>query len=171
MVKKSDVLTLFEYNYWATRLILKAAAGLSSQQFTAPARLSFGSLRGTLVHTYGTEHLWRLRCQERNSPSSLVTEAEFPDLASLRQAWEQEESAMRAYLATLSDDDLQRSIHYTNTRGVPYETVLWQILAHVVNHGTQFRSEAGVALTEFGHSPGDVDFIFFIRQGNQANLA
>ncbi len=171
MVKKSDVLTLFEYNYWANRLILQAAAGLSPEQFTAPVRLSFGSLRGTLVHTYGTEQLWRLRCQEGISPSSLAAEAGFPDLDSLRQAWEQEERVMRAYLASLADDDLQGAIRYTTMRGVPYETVLWQILAHMVNHGTQFRSEAGVALTELGHSPGDVDFIFFVRQAGQVKLA
>ncbi len=170
MVKKADVLTLFEYNYWATRLVLKAADGLSPEQFLAPVRLSFGSLRGTLVHVYGTEHLWRLRCQEGVSPSALPAETAFPDLAALRQAWEQEERLMRAFLSSLSDGDLQRPVRYTNTRGVPYENLLWHILAHVVNHGTQFRSEAGVALTEFGHSPGDVDFIYFIRQGSQANL-
>jgi uncharacterized damage-inducible protein DinB len=37
-------------------------------------------------------------------------------------------------------------------------------LVHVVNHGTQFRSEAAVALTEYGHSPGDLDLIFYLRQ-------
>lgn len=169
-MKKSDVLTLFEYNYWASRLILKAAAGLSIEQFVAPARLSFGSLRGTLVHTYGAEHLWRLRCQEGISPGVMPAEASFPDLATLMRAWEQEEYAMRAYLASLSDDDLQHAIRYINTRGVSYETILWQILAHVVNHGTQFRSEAGVALTEFGHSPGDIDFIYFIRQNKQIQV-
>ncbi len=171
MVNKKDVLTLFEYNYWATRLVLRAADGLSPEQFVAPVRLSFGSLRGTLVHVYGTEHLWRLRCQEGTSPSALPVESSFPDLAALRQAWEEEEQQMRAFLASLADDDLQRPVHYTTTRGIPYAHPLWQILAHVVNHGTQFRSEAGVALTELGHSPGDVDFIFFIRQGGKIQAA
>jgi uncharacterized damage-inducible protein DinB len=171
VVKKAEVLTLFEYNYWANRLILRAADGLSPEQFTAPVRLSFGSLRGTLVHTFATEQIWRKRCQEGVSLLALPSEVNFPNLAALRQAWEQEENAMRAYLASLLDDDFQRPVRYTNTRGVPYETVLWQILAHVVNHGTQFRSEAGVALTEFGLSPGDVDFIFFIRQGGIISVA
>ncbi len=168
---KSDVLTLFEYNYWATRLILRAADGLSQGQFLSPAQVSFGSLRGTLVHVFGTEQLWRQRCQEGVSPSALPAEVDFPDLASLSRAWEQEERTMRAYLASLSDDDLGSTIRYTTTRGVPYENLLWQVLAHVVNHGTQFRSEAGVVLTEMGHSPGDVDFIFFIRQGGHWRAA
>jgi uncharacterized damage-inducible protein DinB len=37
-------------------------------------------------------------------------------------------------------------------------------LAHVVNHGTQSRSEAAVLLTEYGQSPGDLDLILFLRE-------
>ena len=49
-------------------------------------------------------------------------------------------------------------------RGVAYDNLVWQILLHVVNHGTQFRSEAGVALTRFGRSPGDTDLSVYLRQ-------
>ena len=41
---------------------------------------------------------------------------------------------------------------------------LWQPMLHVVNHGTQHRSEAAVLLTEAGASPGDLDLIDYLAE-------
>ena len=163
----ADILTLYEYNYWANARVLRAAANVSAAQFTAPARLSHGGLRGTLVHTLSAEVVWRLRFQEGVSPSALLDQDEFPTLESLRLRWDAEEHAMRAFLGSLHDDDLNRTVRYTSTKGIPYENVLWNILVHVVNHGTQSRAEAAVLLTEYGQSPGDLDLILFLREQRQ----
>jgi uncharacterized damage-inducible protein DinB len=37
-------------------------------------------------------------------------------------------------------------------------------MAHLVNHGTQHRTEAAALLTDFGHSPGDIDLIYFLDE-------
>ncbi|MGZ9221207.1 MAG: DinB family protein [Anaerolineales bacterium] len=42
--------------------------------------------------------------------------------------------------------------------------MLWHAMAHLVNHGTQHRSEAAAMLTDFGHSPGDVDMLYFLNE-------
>ena len=162
-MKQSEILTLFDYNQWANTRILDTAGKLSSEHFTAPARLSFGSLRGTLVHTLTAEWIWRLRCQEGISPPALLSEADFPTLEALRERWRDEDSFLRGYLESLSDDSLSQSVGYRNTKGNTYENILWQILVHVVNHGTQFRSEAAVYLTQQGHSPGDLDLLIYLR--------
>jgi uncharacterized damage-inducible protein DinB len=41
----------------------------------------------------------------------------------------------------------------------PESAPIWQVLAHVVNHGTQHRSELARYLTVCGHSPGDLDLL------------
>jgi uncharacterized damage-inducible protein DinB len=158
-----DILTLYDYNYWANARILERTTQVSEAQFVAPAGVSHGSLRGTLVHTLATEWMWRVRCQEGLSPGGLLGEADLPSLEAIRSRWQSEEQAMRAYLASLNDTALAGVVHYATTRGVPHQNKLWHLLVHVVNHGTHFRAEAAVLLTEYGHSPGDLDLIAFLR--------
>ena len=163
-MNKINILTLYNYNYWANARVLNAAAQISESQLTAPTRLSHGSVHGTLAHILATEIVWRLRCHEGISPTRLPDESDFPTLESLRLRWVDEEQAMRAYLNQLTDEAIAQPVHYKTTTGTPQETVLWHILAHVVNHGTQFRGEAAVGLTELGQSPGDLDLIAFVRE-------
>jgi len=163
-MNKNDILTLYDYNYWANARVLKAAANVTPDQFVVPFNLSHDSLRGALVHVLAAEMVWRLRCQESISPGALPAENEFSSLEMLRARWAAEEGAMRSFLASLTDERLTQKIQYITTKGVPFENVLWHLLAHVVNHGTQFRSEAAIALTAYGQSPGDLDLLFFFRQ-------
>jgi uncharacterized damage-inducible protein DinB len=163
-IDKSDILTLFDYNYWANARVLNAAAKLAPDQFTAPAGLSHGSVRGALVHILGAEMVWRMRCAEGVSLSALLVENDFPTVEILRERWRDEEQKMRAYLSLLSDEALSQTVQYKTTKGVPFENVLWNLLVHVVNHGTQFRAEAGVALTAYGQSPGDLDLLLYFRE-------
>lgn len=170
-MNRDDIRTLYDYNYWANARVLTAATGLPVEQLTAPARLSHRTLLGTLAHTLGTEIVWRLRCHEGVSPSALPTEREFPSLDAIRARWTDEEGKMRGYLASLSDHALNATVQYKTTKGVPSENVLWHLLLHVVNHGTQFRAEAAVALTEHGQSPGNLDMLVFLRGGGATRNA
>ena len=156
---------LFAYNTWANTRILAAAEGLSAAQYTAEVPgLSHGSIRATLVHALGAEIIWRRRCVEGVSPMALLRAADVPTFAALRQRWLIEDILLREGVARLTDEALAAPLAYQTTRGAPMEDVLWQILAHVVNHGTQHRAEAAVALTAFGRSPGDVDLIVYLRE-------
>jgi uncharacterized damage-inducible protein DinB len=166
-MRKEEIALLFRYNESANRKVLECAEKLPAEQVRGRAAVSHGSLLGSLAHILAAEWMWRTRCQDGVSPPALLSESDFPTLASLRERWEQEMAATRAYVAQLDDNRLQDRIRYTNTKGVPFETPLWQILLHVVNHGTQFRSEAAVLLTQYDVSPGDLDLIAFVRKEDE----
>jgi len=104
-------------------------------------------------------------CQHQSLASfKELQEDDFPTFTVLEQRWNEEERAMRDYLAHLTDDDLTNYTRYTTDEGNKRERVLWHCLLHVVNHGTQHRSEAATILTGCGYSPGDLDFTVFLNQ-------
>jgi len=158
-----DIQLFYEYNYWANGKILAAGAGVSPEQFSAPASFPYGGLRGTLLHILDAEWGWRALFQTIKDASDLLP-AEYLDLKSIEARWREEETAMRAYLAGLSDEDMENHLRYTTDEGLQRDRILWHCLVHVVNHGTQHRSEAAALLTDLGHSPGDLDFTVFLNE-------
>ncbi|MBN1451994.1 MAG: DinB family protein [Anaerolineales bacterium] len=162
-MNKDDILTLYAYNSWANARILNATAQVTAEQFLAPAAFSHGGLRGTLVHILFAEWIWRRRW-EGHSPAVWLQPEDFPSFESLRLRWTAEEQALMRFVETVSDEALNDTIEYSRTGGEPRENILWHLMAHLVNHGTQHRSEAAAMLTEFGHSPGDIDLIVFLRE-------
>ena len=162
-MNKSDILTLFQYNAWANARVLNAASRVTIEQFLTPSSFSYDDLRGTLVHTLFAEWIWRQRW-EGYSPTEWLMPEDFPDFESLHSRWQTEEKALIAFVENVSDSDLEKTIQYHRTGGELRENTLWHLMVHLVNHGTQHRSEAAAMLTEYGHSPGDIDFIIFLRE-------
>jgi uncharacterized damage-inducible protein DinB len=155
------VRTFYAYNTWANRRILDTAAQLTAEQFTAKAGASFDSIHGTLVHTMSAQWIWLSRWKG-TSPQAMLAPSDYPDLAAIRARWDDVERDTQAFLAALDESVLGRVIEYVNTAGQPNAYPLWQMMAHQVNHATQHRSEIAMALTQFGHSPGWLDFLYFL---------
>lgn len=154
---------LFDYSYWARDRILAQAAKLSSDDYVRPNGLTYGSLRGIMLHSAWAEAVWLARWRGRPRVPQF-SEGEFSTLEMLVQRWRREETMMRAFLTELSDQSLMGNVSYQSSRsGKRYTDPLWQLLAHVVNHATQHRSEAAEALTMLGHSPGDLDLLDYFR--------
>lgn len=160
-MNKQDILVLYQYNQWANDKILGAAKNVTHEQFVACASFPHGGLRGTLVHILFAEWIWRNRW-EGISPATRFKPEEFPSFESLLERWVAEQKKLMRFVEGITDERLNASFHYKNTKGVPQENLLWHAMAHVVNHGTQHRAEAAALLTEFGCSPGDVDMIYFL---------
>ena len=160
-----DISLLYNYSYWAIGRILAASVRVNTEEFVISTTHSFGSLRGTLVHTLDSEYAWRMLLQHHTLEYfHAMKEEDYPTVDSLAQRWKEEEQSMRDYLASLTDDDLDSYVRYTTPEGEKRERVLWHCLVHIVNHGTHHRSEAAAILTDYDSSPGGLDFTAFLNE-------
>jgi uncharacterized damage-inducible protein DinB len=155
--------TLIDYNYWARDRLLAAVQQVPEPEYLAARPMDYGSVHGTLAHAYGAEVVWHSRWVGE-SPERLQTGADIPSLAALIEAWQEREQHVRAFVNRLSDEALTSPFHYKSLAGDPQTRFLWETIAHFVNHGTNHRSEVAAAITQLGHSPGDLDMIrYFAR--------
>lgn len=161
-MNKADLLLLFQYNQWTTEKILEATSQVPQEQFLAQAPFPHGGLRGTLVHTLFAQWIWRMRW-EGMSPNYRLRPEEFPTFESLRARFDEEDQLLLVFIENVPEERLNQKFYYHNTAGQPKEHILWQAMVHLVNHGTQHKTEAAAMLTEFGCSPGDIDMIYFFK--------
>jgi uncharacterized damage-inducible protein DinB len=68
-----------------------------------------------------------------------------------------------------SDADLLRTIAYTDMQGNPYESPLWQIVMHVVNHATLHRGQVMAMFRQLGLAPPPTDLMFYYREQQSAH--
>ncbi len=161
-MRVTDFQALFDYNAWANDHILTAAAALTDEEFLAPTRFPGASLRGCLVHILAALR-FHLASWEGVPLNADLAASDFPDVASLAARLAREDLALRAFLGTLTDADLDqpRSLVFTED-GVRITAPLWKLMVHNINHATQHRSDAAQMLTDLGHSPGDLDLSDFL---------
>ena len=162
-MNKQDILVLYTYNAWSNAKILDAASYITQEQFLTPVPFPHGSLRGTLVHALFAEWVWRQRWE--GIPQNPIWKAEeFPTFESLRFRWAKEEIHLMEFVKNLSGERLYTKFKYISTEGFAHERALWESMAHLVNHGTQHKTEAAAILTDMGHSPGDIDLIVYLNE-------
>jgi uncharacterized damage-inducible protein DinB len=149
---------LFAYNYWARDRQLEASSSLSLEQFQRPLGNSFPSLRDTLAHMVGAEWAWLERLHGR-SPTVLPDAKEFATPGAVTERWRSIERDFLNYLANLHEEQLSRTITYTNFQGEKWSYLVGIILLHLINHQTYHRGQVTTLLRLLGLSPPAVDLL------------
>ncbi len=143
--------------------MLAAAGLLTSEQFTREIESSFRSVRATLVHVFSAESVWLSRWQGE-SPAAHMAPERFPDVSSLAEAWRVHEPQLRSFVAGLGDDGLHQVREYTMFNGQGAASPYWQMVTHLVNHGTYHRGQVATLMRQLGAAPASsVDLIAYYR--------
>jgi uncharacterized damage-inducible protein DinB len=149
----------YEYHFTENRKIWDTCIlSLSYEQFTQNVSYSHGSVRNQIVHLMNVDDLWfrelrDLEFSDYPSPTSM------DDRNIIRAHWDGVEVNMRDYLALLQDDMLfEKPIVLEEDKNL----IVWQVLLHVVNHGTDHRAQLLRILHDFGVKTESQDYIFFV---------
>lgn len=154
-----SLLTFVRFHAWANDRILTTAAHVSDEAIHSPNVLDRGSAFDTLRHLVDVDWSWREFCAGNDVGETYAWEYGFAldDVPGIHAFCIEEDARLHGYVASLDAAALAEPLALSDEAGdvVPR----WLIVAHVVNHGTQHRSELARYFTVCGHSPGDLDLL------------
>jgi uncharacterized damage-inducible protein DinB len=163
-----EVRLLVDYNYWARDRLLDAVSALTPEQFTHDLGNSFGSVRDTIAHICDAESIW-IRRWDGGQPTGFESPSRIPDFAAARAEWSDLERKMRETLSRLGPESVERTLEYKDMRGAPRFDIFWQMLQHVVNHGSYHRGQVTTMLRQLSAAPPKyMDLIVFYRERQAA---
>ena len=155
----------YEYHFTENRAIWdRYISQLSDEQFIQPAHYSHGSVRDQILHLISVDDVWFRELRGAEFPEDLKPE-NFPDRESIRAHWDNVEQNMRDYLAELQDNML-----FATPIKEPDDDknlIVWQVLLHVVNHGTDHRAQMLRLLNDLGVKTASQDYIFYVYEHPQ----
>ncbi|MCA9874752.1 MAG: DinB family protein [Anaerolineales bacterium] len=152
----------YNYHFAVNRKIWDTCiTPLSYEQFTQPVDYSQGSIREQIIHLIGADDVW-FSALQGVEPSEPPPPGSVDDRETIRAYWDRVEQNMRDYLAELQDDIL-----FTAPIKEPDEDqglLVWQVLLHVVNHGTDHRAQLLLLLHDLGVETPYQDYIFYVYE-------
>lgn len=158
-----EVRELFAYDAWANARVFEAASALPAEQLDQSIASSFPSVAATLAHVVGAEWVW-LRRWLGESPAGFPEWVATPVLADIKTRLAAVEQEREAFIAGLTDEELERVISYRTINGQAFADRLDGLMRHVVNHSTYHRGQVATQLRQLGLQPPATDMIVFLRQ-------
>jgi uncharacterized damage-inducible protein DinB len=142
---------LNEHLIWADTALLTAMA--AAPDTPAEALREF-------AHILAADETWLARIESRAARTPLWPTL---DLAAVSELAEATHSGFTACLEALTEPDLLRAVHYTNSSGISFDSQLRDILYQVFLHAQYHRGKVNLLLRQAGVKPQSLDYIGYIR--------
>ena len=149
---KAYFLKLINYDQFANKAILKAIVDGGEPERAVKL----------MAHLLAAQQVWLNRCKGLPATGVVL----WPDWKAdtFEQLIDENHAAWVDFVEGLKPEDFQKIIDYKSTKGDSYESLLEDILAHLINHGTHHRAQAGQQLKFAGvENLPLTDYIFYIR--------
>jgi len=157
------------YSGWASRKVLDAALALSPQDRARPMSVSHESIAKTLTHIYFGDAIWYSRIADPGYP--VPSHDALPSLDFVAEEWPRLQTKWESWADSATDADIARQVafksRFVGNAGLP----AWQIVMHVVNHGTLHRGQIVGMLRQLGAEPPPTDIMFYYYEQTAAAQA
>ena len=108
-------------------------------------------------HILNAHQIWNNRIEQKQTTFGTWDLHKLHDLKDMDQAnYEQS-------LQILDNVDLDKMIHYNNTKGKAFVNSVRDILFHVINHSTYHRGQIATEFRQNGLDPLVTDYIYYKR--------
>jgi len=110
---------------------------------------------------YTADRVWMNRLSGVGNAQMAAIEPPRPDL--LEDVWGSTLDEFCDWTSGLDETLVATPIEYANSAGTLFHTPTWQILLHVVNHGTGHRGQVNGLIRQAGGRPFNTDLVQFYR--------
>lgn len=152
-----------QYNVWANETICSFLRQLTPEQWNLSQASSFSSIRKTVDHMADCEFNWLKRL---NGDSVWENKERLlgNDIPAVLAFWIFQSRQLADYIQQSEENQLMKIVSYKNIEGKPYETEVYRIIMHVMNHSTYHRGQLITLLRGAGFtSLSTTDLISFYR--------
>ena len=153
------------YNAWCNKRLYDATARVDDADYRADRGAFFKSLHGTLNHLLVGDLIWMRRFTGQGEVPSSLDAILYDDFAQLRSARRAEDARIAEFIATLTTDDLTKTIRYrivVNPQDV--EQMLAYFIDHFFKHQTHHRGQAHALLSSISGNERTPSFDLIIYQ-------
>ncbi len=149
------------YHRWASQTLLQAVMPLSSELLTLDRATAFKTIPQTLLHIYQSDQVWFSRLNGKQL--DLTKLSKHDDLPTFAPQWSDLLDRYVAWADALPPEQWAAEIQYRRSDGIEYSGSVWQIILHVVNHGSSHRAQVASMLRQSGITPPNLDLINYYR--------
>ena len=170
-MQKRAIQTMIDYHYGRYREVWISIMALSDEQFVEEIPYSWGSVRNHMVHLVDDDAGWIAFIEEKERPPVLKPE-DFAARTAVREQFDSIEAHVLDVVNRMDDEALAREyIWQPPPAPGPQRITAWQILLHMVNHGTDHRAQILRALYDLGAPTFDQDLMSYLWQTGKTSLS
>jgi uncharacterized damage-inducible protein DinB len=157
------VRTHIDYTGWASARLVEVAGQLTPEELTRDFGTADKTVLGTLVHSFAADRVWMVRVAG-DPPAKFIDVEKDMHLFVLQNDWPLLIQKWQAWASSLTPDAVMANVAWKDLKGNSFEMPTWQIVLHLVNHGTHHRGQVSGFLRAMGKVPPSLDLARYYRE-------